>query len=240
MKKFDYKKKPSIIRTLKEPPKKKKKINWDRVLFIGAICIGLFFLARHVYRSLALVEADGQVILESVKVNFINDIRLRSLNVTEGDTVYRSDTLFTYWNELHNDDGSKSIQISSSKDWVRKEILNLQTKISQKRAEIFEVSQLIDQYDQRMNTQVQVVMLDAADHSNLQSTTNQLIGLKSKSQLLNSELGILRNHLYRLRQEQAQNIGYGGYSNTLTRRNFVSHMYGIIGEIQIQPNEVLL
>ncbi|MDE0472159.1 MAG: hypothetical protein OXH57_09485, partial [Ekhidna sp.] len=84
MKKFDYKKKPSIIRTLKEPPKKKKKINWDRVLFLGAIFVGLFFLLRHVYRSIAIVEADGQVILESIRVNFINDIRLKDLYVTEG------------------------------------------------------------------------------------------------------------------------------------------------------------
>ena len=149
MKKFDYKKKPSIIRTLKEPPKKKKKINWDRVLFLGAISIGLFFLLRHVYRSIAIVEADGQVILESIRVNFINDIRLKDLYVTEGDTVDGLDTLFSYWNTLHDDDGSKSVQISNSNEWVRKEKLNILRQISEKNISLNETVDLIAAYKLR-------------------------------------------------------------------------------------------
>ena len=238
MKKFDYKKKPSIIRTLKEPPRKRKKINWDRAFFIGALCVGLFFLARYTYRNVALVEADGQVILESVRVNFINDIRLQSLHVSEGDTVARADTLFTYWNELHNDDGVQSVQISNSRDWIKKEVLTLQAKISQKKAEISGIDQLLEEYKKRLDVQVQTVMLDASDHSGLQSTKNQVIALNGRNRLLNSELRILQGHLNQLKKEQREHLGVGGYSSSLTRRSYVSNKHGIIGEIQIQPNEV--
>ena len=211
MKKFDYKKKPSIIRTLKEPPKKKKKINWDRVLFLGIISVGLFFLLRHVYKSIAIVEADGQVMLKSIKVNFVNDIRLRDLYITEGDTVDGLDTLFSYWNELHDDDGSKSV-----------------------------TADLITAYKQRKGKLVQLVMLDAAENSNLQSVTNLLLTLESKVEILKSEIYFLWQHYNQLTTEEANLVdaGSGGYSSIFTTRQYISPFRGIIGEIQAQPNEV--
>lgn len=239
MKKFDYKKKPSLIRTLKEPPKKKKKINWDRVLFLGTIGVGLFFLANKVYRSMALIQADGQVILESVKVNFINDIRLKRLHVSEGDTVFAKDTLFSYWNELHNYDGSKSVQINNSRDWITREILTVRSKISKKRIELSETIILIDEYVRRNDAHVQMVMLDATDHSSLQSSSNQLLSLRSKEKMIRGEIRILHSHLSGLLSEKTQFLGgSGGYSSSLTERIYRSHMYGIIGEVQIQPKEV--
>jgi len=240
MKKFDYKKKPSIIRTLKEPPKKKKKINWDRVLFLGIISVGLFFLLRHVYKSIAIVEADGQVMLKSIKVNFVNDIRLRDLYITEGDTVDGLDTLFSYWNELHDDDGSKSVQISNSNEWVRKEKLNLLRQISGKRAALSETADLITAYKQRKGKLVQLVMLDAAENSNLQSVTNLLLTLESKVEILKSEIYFLWQHYNQLTTEEANLVdaGSGGYSSIFTTRQYISPFRGIIGEIQAQPNEV--
>ncbi len=240
MKKFDYKKKPSIIRTLKEPPKKKKKINWDRVLFLAAIFIGLFFLLRHTYKSVALVEADGQVMLESIKVNFINDIRLRNLKVTEGDTVQALDTLFSYWNELHDDDGSKSVQINNTNEWVRKEKLNLLRKISQKNVELREATRLLEEYGAQKEKLVQFVMLDAAENSSLQAVTNQLLSLESRQEILRNEVFYLRRHYNQLRSEEATlvDLTSGGYSSALTSNLYISPFRGIIGEIQIQPNEV--
>ncbi len=240
MKKFDYKKKPSLIRTLKEPPKKKKKVNWDRVLFLGAVFIGIFFLLRHTYRSVAIVEADGQVMLESIKVNFINDIRLRDMYVTEGDTIQALDTLFSYWNELHDDDGSKSVQINAKNDWVRREKLNLQRQIGEKSAGLRETQTLIDEYEKREEKLVEYVMLDAAENSSLHSITSMLITLRSKAEMLKSEVYYLRQHFNRLTKEEALlvDLSSGGYNSSLTRKAYISPFRGIVGEIQIRPNEV--
>lgn len=240
MKKFDYKKKPSLIRTLKEPPKKKKRINWDRVLFLSAIFIGLIFLLKHIYTSVAIVEADGQVMLESIKVNFINDIRLKNIHVTEGDTIHARDTLFSYWNQLHDDDGSKSVQISNANDWIRKEKLNLLRKISEKKIEAQVVLQQLKEYQVQKEKLVRFIMLDAADNSGLNVITNRLIQLKSQREILKSEIYYLKRHYSQLLKEESGllDVSSGGYSSMLTRKLYRSPFKGIIGEIRIQPNEV--
>lgn len=240
MKKFDYQKKPSLIRTLKEPPKKKKKVNWDRVLFLGAIFIGLFFLLRHVYRSLAVVEADGQVMLESVKVNFINDIRLKNLNVVEGDTIEALDTLFTYWNELHNDDGSMSIQMSSSNDWIRREKLSLLRQMADKRAQLSGIDRMLGELKIKEEKLTKLVMLDATSYTSLQNVSNQILRLENDVDLIKSELYYLNRHYKSLAEQEAQFVdaSSGGYSSSITQKMYRAVSKAIVGEIRIQPSEV--
>ncbi|MDE0472198.1 MAG: HlyD family efflux transporter periplasmic adaptor subunit, partial [Ekhidna sp.] len=157
-----------------------------------------------------------------------------------GDTVDGLDTLFSYWNTLHDDDGSKSVQISNSNEWVRKEKLNLLRQISEKSVVLNETVDLIAAYKLRREKLVQFVMLDAAENASLQSVTNLLLTLESKAEILRSEIYFLRRHYSRLNDEEATlvDLSSGGYSSALTKRQYVSPFRGIIGEIQIQPNEV--
>ena len=74
MKKFTYTKGKAVIRTLKEPKIKKKKLNFDRIIYF-LILIGLFFwLVSFAYKKTKWIYGNGQMLMEKVDVNFTNDL----------------------------------------------------------------------------------------------------------------------------------------------------------------------
>jgi len=117
---FKYQK--SVLRTVEEPPVKKK-FNWDRFLFILFGLIIISYVSYSLYTKVTYIKVHGQVILDKMAVNFTDDIRLREICIKEGDLILNGDTLFmyTYEDQEQIDNDIKNITMTtnnnSSSNW---------------------------------------------------------------------------------------------------------------------------
>ena len=102
MKNFNFKSKTSVIKTLKEPPKPKQKINWQKWSWFGILSGIILFSGFKIFNGVAVLRGNGQVELEKQALTFTNDIKILDILVEEGQEVRKGDTLFFYNNEYND------------------------------------------------------------------------------------------------------------------------------------------
>ena len=84
MKNFNFKTKTSVIKTLKEPPKAKQKINWQKWSWIGILSAIFLFCGFRVFNGVAVLRGKGQVELKKQALTFTNDVKILDILVEEG------------------------------------------------------------------------------------------------------------------------------------------------------------
>lgn len=240
MKKFSYNKNKALIRTLKEPPPRKKSVNWDRISFLSAIAVGLFFLLRYLFVNLYYIEADGQVFLENLDVQFTDDVRLKSLFVSEGDCVEKGDTLFTYAARQFDDEGSYTINKFSQRDWIIREKLSLEKDIYLKRQMLEELEKRQAFFQSKSDQTKKLILLDASNVGHLNQVKKDLHFLEAEIAVVQKEIEINWRYLRKLNGLETQFIdpSTGGYSSALVNTIYTSPIDGIIGQIETEVNEV--
>ena len=142
MKSFDFKKSNTVFRNQKESSRfvVAKKINWDRIIYLALLFLVLFIVLRYSYDKIFYLKSDGQIIFNSVDIQTLNDSRIVSLPVHEGDHVKIGDTLFVF--EEDNDDESENNTTfinqneKAANNWKEKEYIEVNKEIQIKKNEL--------------------------------------------------------------------------------------------------------
>lgn len=241
MEQFQFKPGNATIRHLKEIPKKKKKMNTDRVLFILLLviiaCYGLYKL----YKNVALIQVDGMVTMDKMQVHFTNDIRILSLEVEEGAEIQAGDTLFKFKNQYFEDDAANYVTYSSNIERINRELLDLNRELSKKRTERSILQNRLKTSRFELEKIRELVVLAAYTRGKFESKQQLVHGIEDDLALVKEEIRYLGRHITQLdklkREYRIRSTGgHGGMAQT--SRYYVAPSDGIIGRINVTENEV--
>lgn len=226
MKQFNYTKGKAIIRTLKEPKVKKKKFNLDRVLFI-LIILGLcFWLLSFVYKKTVWIEGNGQMLMEKVDVNFTNDIRVKEIFISEGDTVCVGSRLFNYYQDDFDSDASLVLKNFDRKEKLFTNLQDLIKEIHLKKLQLKSLRERLAFLNEQEKKVVKLILLDVYTKTKLDSIIQQKMLLENQIQLLENELYFLRMQRKNLSPNETLSVGGGNFGNS-----YISPIKGVVGQI---------
>ncbi|MBL4604711.1 MAG: hypothetical protein JKY02_03355 [Flavobacteriaceae bacterium] len=234
MKKFTYTKDTAVIRTLKEPEIKKKKLNLDRILYILIIITLLFWLGSFLYQKTVWVEGNGQVLMEKVDVNFTNDIRVKEIFIGEGDTVTVGENLFNYFQDDFDSDASIVLKNLDKKERSNRALQELLKDILKKRIQLKNLKKRFSLLVAQEGRIMKLVLLDVY-------TRNKLDEVISQKPLIQNQIDLFKSELYFLRQQKKvmKDLGNNSfYTGGVNYRNtYTSPIKGVIGQILINSEE---
>lgn len=227
MRKFTYKKNTAIIRTLKEPKVKKKKLNLDRLLYILIISGLLFWFIRFIYKKAVWIEGNGQVLMEKVDVNFTNDIRVKEIFISEGDTVCLGDQLFNYYQDDFDSDASIVLKNIDKKEKLNNSVQDLLKEILSKNTQIKNLKKRLKLLIEQEKKVEKLILLDVYTKNKLDDLISQKLLVENKLDLLKNELSFLKSQKgYLKRNNYSINSSQGNFENT-----YLSPITGVVGQI---------
>lgn len=225
-----------MIRTLKEPKIKKKKINFDRVIYFILLAILVVFLIRYCYSKLAVIEGNGQILMDKVDVNFTQDIRVQDIAIQEGDTVALNQQLFTYTQSTFDNDASLVLQAQQDRGNVLKNALKIALEIQQKRIRLNALLERLDYMKSLEKQFVKFVMLDVYTKDKLDGVQLEISQKEIEAKLLENEIYLLKKQKQLISNPDANtafSTGDGGNRND----TYNSPINGVIGQILKNENE---
>jgi len=195
MKSNQFKRNPTDLRFVKERPAKKKKLNWDKIIYLSILAVSVFFLTSYGFKKLFYVSAEGQVLFQTLDIQLVNDIQIYQLNCSESDSVTCGDTLFTYINEKQiQDDGSDTYlkTVNNQTDWKSKEAFKIEEQISLKQIEQDNCKELLRGVERDKTRIKKEVYLDVYTIDKLNPYLRQIADLKLRISMLGKEMDLLR------------------------------------------------
>lgn len=236
MKKFSFKNKGSVIRTVKEPVIKKRKWTFDRITYWLIIIFLLFTVIRFSYNAINIIQGNGQIVFEKFVVNFTDDIRLNQILTKEGQKITKGDTLFSYYIENQKSKHELTLQKAEKEAKVAKDLIAIEKEIALKRATLKGVQIQLKGLKKLYETQVKMVLLEVDSHNELQSLKQQQEVLKSKQVILSEEIYSLNQ----LKSEYAQLSRdlLIHYSPQEQIYHYVAKTNGISNSMNFSDNEV--
>lgn len=222
MKSVNFKRQESVIRYADEQGSGRKKINWDRIIYFLILGTLVFLLIRWVVLNTVYIEANGQVVFESRKIQNVDDSRIIEFKVDEGDEVEIGDTLFTYIND--EDDfqrwsggggnsasgqstlsvGDITINKIKSPDWIDREIMTTKKHISLNRTKIQESEKIKSVIASNLDRMEQEVVLDVIPKSKLDDHYLKIADLEAEILQMKSENGFYAQYINELNALKAK------------------------------------
>lgn len=256
MKSINFQRKDSVLRVLEEDKRKKRSVNWDRIVYFIIIGVIAFFLFRYMFTALVYIEGDGQVLFENVSIRVPDDITIHDFYCGEGDSVKEGDTLFVYTPATDDDGGNGGIDAgiamggTKSPEWIEKELYNLNKTYSLNNLQISENKQQIAQFEKEIERIKNEVILDVTPKSSLdfyerqiESMQFEIISLQKENQLLLEYINKLKNRDFSVDQSNIvieSTSGYTGGGSSGGTKYYYSPIEGTITRIHMQPHEVAL
>lgn len=222
MKSVNFKRQESVIRYAEEKGSGRKKINWDRIIYFLILGTLIFLLIRWVVLNTVYIEANGQVVFESRKIQNVDDSRIIEFKVDEGDEVEIGDTLFTYIND--EDDfqrwsggggngasgqstlsvGDITINKIKSPDWIDREIMTTKKHISLNRTKIQESEKIKSVIASNLDRMEQEVVLDVIPKSKLDDHYLKIADLEAEILQMKNENGFYAQYINELNALKAK------------------------------------
>ena len=236
MKKFSYKKGKAVIRTLKEPVIKKKKYNFDRIIYFIIIAIILGWLLRKLYNKTMWINGDGQMLMEKVDVNFTANIKIEDIFIKEGDTVNTNTKLFNFYTRELDGDTSLLLQNSNRKENYENDQKDIDQKIALLRVKLKFLRQKYSIAHAQEQRFMKLVLLDVHTVNEVESATNRRLNLLGEIELVKNEIAVL---LAQKNVMDTINKRYGFYGNGGGdfASTYVSPIKGIVGQISKSSKE---
>ena len=250
-----FKYQESVLKTVEEPPIKKK-FNWDRFSFILLLIIGLVYFGYSYYKRIAFTSINGLVQLEKMAVNFTDDIRLLEFCTKEADAIERGDTLFVYTYEdkdqMRNSLANISLkaQISGAgndRNFLR-DIMNVRRQIAVARSEIQGYKAGLEIRKMEMEEQKKQILMGVDVAHKLPPLKSNIAALASDIRTTKRELYVYRKHLKALlaAQKKMEKLKIESLQESANHDRqlydqmhyYVSPTDGMIGQINNSPNEV--
>lgn len=242
MRQFKLREEKSFVKILKEPPLKKKKVNWSRRLYLAIfVFVALLFFSR-IYKANMIIFANGQIELPKQTVKFSNDIKVLDLQISEGTEVCEGDTLFSYkimGDEL--DQAKLSIHNPTSNEWILKEQLSIKKKIDLNKILTEQKNKNLQYLDETIKTKESLLLGGIHEEYDQYSILqNQKANLLAEIELHNKEVDILKQHLRRLNAQTKLyadiNIDQLGIYDEV--KYFIAPLDGVISDIFYGRNEI--
>ncbi|PCE62555.1 HlyD family secretion protein [Sediminicola luteus] len=236
MKKFSFKQKGSILRMVEEPVIKKRKWTLDRILYVSFLLLLISFITHFLYKTINVISGNGQIVLQKVSVSFTEDIRLDRFMVTQGDTIKKGDTLFSYFMENDTELFQNELRLKQINEDHNQKLWDLEKEIGFKQIESDALLRQLQDLDKQRPWLVDKVVLGIATRSELEIFDQK----RAQTQGLQWEVAEEIAHLMHLKQslKRTGNSLVAQYSQGMGYRHYISPLNGIGGLIQLQPSEV--
>lgn len=242
MRNFSLQNKATVIKTLKEPPRAKQKVNWERRVYVLLLASLVLYVGHRIYNGYFIIHGNGQIRLAKTQVEFTDDIRLQSIFVAQGDTVAIGDSLFTYKYENHraNNFGITSETVKTP-EWIMREKMRLKKEIAVKKIGLKEIGQQIAFKEEELDHKKELILLGVDDmEKHLTAIQSDLLKLAARKKASEKEIYFLRKHLASIRAEQNidKKIRLHNANPVQPTKTYIATVDGIIGRIHMDPNEV--
>ncbi len=254
MRSGDFRRSESKIRVLEEIRPAKKKINWDRLVYLVALLIVMGVVFFMLVKSNFFIHGEGQVLFKKLDIQFTQDVQIIHFLKVEGDSVSIGDTLFLYYDEnsvdqLVSKQVSTPVRIVSNDnlDWISREKIMTEKRIELAKLQIDEYRRLIDITLGERDRIEREVYLDVYPASKLDVYTTRLIDYESSIKSAHEEINFNKRYLThleaqarielsRIRQTNALSIG----RHPVALHPYVSPVKGTITQIKKENFEVAL
>lgn len=198
MKSTNFRRKETILRVIPEkatPAKKKKKINYDRLIYFGALVLAFLGSGFYVYKKVFFIKASGQVLLDNTMIRLTEDARILKFYKNEGDSVFAGDSLFMYFIEQNplavkqesDTSFSQEMKPNDKYSWIQREKYRIETIIAVNNTEISENAKLLWKNKTELMRVKNLVTLDALPYSRLENVQNEVDNLTSEVSKTQSE-----------------------------------------------------
>ncbi|HET8866383.1 MAG TPA: hypothetical protein VFM80_11855 [Gracilimonas sp.] len=186
------------------------KTNWDRVVYLALLSIGVIALSYYLINRNFFVKGDGRVTANEMQVLSPSDIRFQEIFVQPGDTVQRADTLFmfTFIEWQQSMDSLETIK-RSLRD-ASQELNEVQGDLRIKAIELERNSQQLEYYESRISQIKTEIQLGVATVSELKSVEDRLMNLKGELSLIREQQQLLLNKRNRLQRKISSPYGDDG------------------------------
>ena len=208
MRKLDFNKKEKFI-AQEEGPIKRKKINWDRMVYLAILFLVVGSLILYLIRNYYFVTAPGQVVKESYIVLFPYDIRINDLLIKEDDSVRSGEALLNFERDFRLEDNTLVNSTRSVDEWITRERFTANRNISVKTVEIAENDRQIALLKDRIEQLELMVVLDVSNANKIEAYELDIARIESENRVLKEEIKYWRGYLRQLPMYRQQ------YQNSL-------------------------
>jgi multidrug resistance efflux pump len=238
-----------------QPYIRQNRINWGMLIYGTISLLIIFFLGQFLINTLFYVEAQGQVTFKQRSIQLPSGAQIVKVYKKDGDTVNFGDTLFRYtWSRSlrfsaydGNQYGGRNAQIGI--DWLKKELLETDQKLEEKKAEVRSIKNRIAHYEQRIAKIADGVKLDVYTVNELNAVQDRLSGLNSDLQEGYSTLADLKEYKAMLKRKKGKALkrkskmaerSFGLNTDTLAKYSnyYTSPVEGRISEVTKKAFEV--
>lgn len=197
MKRINYGKKERYVAE-EEVPIRKKRINWDRMVYLAILFTILGSLVFYLIKNYYFISAPGQVVKESYVVLFPYDVRIDDLLVSEDDSVQSGQLLMKFERDFRIEDNTLVNSTRSVDEWITKERFSATRNIRVKLVEIEENKRRIALLEANIKQLELMVILDVTNASKIESYQMEIARIQSENRILEEEIRYWRSYLAQL------------------------------------------
>jgi len=235
---FNKRAQSTQLRGHREKPKPKQ-TNWDRIVYLILLIVGLGFFFYYIFINSFYTEGEGLVVTETIKVQAPDDIEIREQLVSNDSYVIKGAPLFRYtfinWDGIIEEIEEIEEEIAD----VKEEVQELDNEITLKRQSIQEYQKRIILLEQDKEDLQEKIRLNAATSYELNDLERSLFTARSSLRRAQSELSILinnRNRRIEKREALASEVKeLQSEENRLQTYN--SPASGVINNISVRENQ---
>ena len=242
MKAFQLREKKTFIKILKEPPVQKKKVNWSRRLYLAIFLVLITLVGNRVYLGNMYIHADGQIELPKQLVTFPDDIQVMNVYIKEGNQVCKGDTLFRYL--LSNDQlesASLTLSMGHSSEWIDREVLSGQKKISFLEATMTSRETMITYLTERIEKKESLLLSGVNGvYNEYEELSDRKTKLLHQYEVVKEEKKTLQAHIYKLERMRKKHavLEENKMDHYQQEYFYISPSDGVISDIFYKENEI--
>jgi multidrug resistance efflux pump len=223
MKQLSFKRRNVILGSEREPEPLKRNFNIGRYIYGGILLILAGVLVNFLINRFLFVWADGQMLFMKVDLRLTENARIAANYVSEGDSVRRGDTLFTYVRKkkvhspgeaylaVRTDTIGAAMDLSRNREqinWLDREVVSLRMKISGAEIEREGLASQLDLLKRRYPRMKEMVILEAITRGQFEAYVTDTLQLHTSIERLDDEkrsnqalLAEIQGRLDRLRMD---------------------------------------
>ena len=183
-----------------EQPIRKKRINWDRLVYLAILFAIVGSLVLYLVRNFYFITAPAQVVKESYAVLLPYDARIEEIMVMEDDSVTRGTPLLKFERDFRVSDNTLVNSTRSVEEWITKERFTAQRNIRVKQVEVEELNRRIAEIDEQIAQLELLVILDVSNATKIEQLKDEKSRLKSDIRVKEEEIKYWQKYLYELPQ----------------------------------------
>ena len=255
MKSTDFNRNEGRIRVLQEVRPGKKKVNWDRIIYLVVLIVAFATILFMVAKKNLYIRGEGQVLFKKLDIQLTEDIQIVNFSFHEGDSVDIGDTLFFYYSERAINAprpvvSTKNVVVSNDNlAWIVRERLTTKKRIELANIQINESRRMIDIVENEKKRIEQEIYLDIYPGTKLDQYIRQLSDLESAVTSNEEEIKFQQQYLQYLdaqekieRANEKMKMDYerGALSAVPILQSYVSPVKGTITQVYKEDYEVAL